>query len=63
MKTLDGYKTFLGIAALGIAYLGWTDYITPEEWQLAVQNLIALVGIVMSVYGRLVAAKRYVAED
>lgn len=59
MKSLEGYKTFLGIAALGVAYLGWSDYITPEEWQIVVQNVLALAGIVMAVYGRIVAQKNY----
>ena len=62
MNKLDGYKTLVGAALMGIAFLGWDKYITPVEFADAINNAIALAGILMAVYGRLVATKIYLKD-
>ena len=56
---MNGYKTFAGIAIVAIAYLGWTDFILPAEISLAAKNIEALAGIILAVYGRIVAGKDF----
>ena len=57
---LDGKKTFIGLALMGAGYLGWSGYITPVELSNAVDAVLVLAGIIIAIYGRLVAVKTYI---
>jgi hypothetical protein len=56
---LDGYKTFIGIAVSFLGLMGFGDIISEGEATELINLSMQLVGLLMAVYGRLVAHKKY----
>jgi len=54
-KVLAGRKTFIGIAITVIGMTGLAAFITPVEFEVLVNSIIEIVGVVIAVYGRVVA--------
>jgi len=54
---LKGKKTFIGIAVTVIGMTGLAAYITPVEFELLINSVLEVVGVVLAVYGRIVANK------
>jgi len=54
-KFLEGRKTFLGIIVILVGMFGLTNFITPDETEIAFNSIIELVGVIITVYGRVVA--------
>jgi len=55
MKFLEGKKTFVGLGVLLIGAFGLSNYIAPDEWEQLIKLSFELVGLVVVIYGRIVA--------
>ena len=58
MNILEGYKTWIGIAVTIIGLTGLAKFITPEQFQTAVNEIADVVGIALTVYGNYQAHKK-----
>lgn len=49
---LEGKKTYIGIIVVIIGWLGFGDLVTEDNVGLIVDNVIQLIGIIVTIYGR-----------
>jgi hypothetical protein len=55
MDTLEGKKTFTGIAAMLLAWLGTTLGVDLGDGTEIITAMLTLVGAALAIYGRIVA--------
>ena len=48
---LQGKKTYIGIGIFAISFFGLNDFITPDQVESLVTAILAIAGIVYSIYG------------
>ncbi len=54
---MEGKKTYTGLLVLVVGMLGGAQYVSDAEVALAVDTLLQFAGVLVAVYGRLVANK------
>jgi len=55
MKSLQGYKTYIGLAITLLGVLGLGGIISSDELTEIVDGVLQIAGIAIAVYGRIVA--------
>ena len=56
-KIMDGYKTYTGIIVAFVGVLGVSQYISETETAILIDNIFQIAGLIIAVYGRIVANK------
>jgi hypothetical protein len=52
---LEGKKTFIGIGLMVVGLLNLSQFITPAELTGLVDHSFEIIGIILAIYGRVVA--------
>ena len=56
-KFFEGKKTYIGLVVALIGVFGLGSYISPTEATELVNNLFAITGIIVAIYGRIATKK------
>lgn len=54
---LNGRKTYIGLIVAFVGVLGVSQYISETETAILIDNIFQIVGLIIAVYGRIVANK------
>jgi hypothetical protein len=49
---LKGKKTYIGIATLLVAALGFSEYISSQEVSAIIDSVLTVIGTIVAIYGR-----------